>query len=118
MRKGELSVEIDARIKVLRPGDVLDVPRGTVHRMWNGGSSPARASWQVRPALRTEQLFAAMNESRAFRRSRKGGAMTPVGAGPVLRAFRDEFRLPLPDALTARSLLHSLVARAQCFLTT
>lgn len=110
--EGELSAELDGGVQVLRAGDVLDVPHGTVHRMWNSGATPARASWQVRPALRTEQLFAAMDESRAYRRSEKGGAMTTVGAAPVLRAFRDEFRLPLPDAPT-RPLLAalSLVAR-------
>ncbi len=110
--EGELSVEIDGRRQAIGPGEVLDVPRGTVHRMWNDSGAPARATWQVRPALRTEELFAAMDASRAYRRSRNGGAMTPIGAAPVLRVFRDEFRLPLPDLLT-RPLLAglSLVAR-------
>jgi mannose-6-phosphate isomerase-like protein (cupin superfamily) len=38
-------------------GDVLDIPRGTPHRMWNPGEQRARVLWQTRPALRTEEWF-------------------------------------------------------------
>ena len=71
-----------------------------------------RARWQVRPALRTEELFAAIDASRAYRRNSKSGSMTLIGAGPVLREFSDEFRLTAPRAVT-RPLLAALAVLAR-----
>ena len=96
----------------LRVGDTLEVPRGTVHGMWNAPKAPARTRWQVRPALRTERLFAAIDRSRAHRRHPEGGGMTLVGAGGVLHAFPNEFRLAAPQPL-ARVVVAGLAAVAR-----
>ena len=56
---------------MLRAGETLEVPRRAVHRMWNAGDVPARARWEVRPALRTEEMFAAIDRSRAHRSDRR-----------------------------------------------
>jgi mannose-6-phosphate isomerase-like protein (cupin superfamily) len=101
VREGELTIEIEGEAHVLRPGDALDVPRGSVHKMWNSGETTTRASWQVRPALRTEDFFAAVDAMRASGRHGKNGMLTPLGAGVILREYRDEFRIPLPAALQA-----------------
>lgn len=110
--EGELSVEIEGELHVVRAGEALDVPRGAVHKMWNGGEGPCRAVWRIAPALRTEEFFAAVHESRAHRRTAKGGTITLLGSGRVLREFAGEFRLPLPSAL-ARPLLAVLAAAAR-----
>jgi mannose-6-phosphate isomerase-like protein (cupin superfamily) len=96
---GELSVEIDGTTHVARPGEAIDVPRGAVHKMWNSGDVPTRATWQVRPALRTEDFFEAVHTVRASGRHGRNGMLTPLGAGVVLREFHDEFRMPLPATL-------------------
>ena len=67
---------------MLRAGDTFDIPAKVVHRMWNSGAGPARATWEVRPALRTAELFAAMS-----------GGINPVQGARILWAFRREFRL-------------------------
>src|SRR4051812_1416394 len=41
----------DAGERELAAGETIDVPRGTVHQFWNGGSETAVVRWQVRPAL-------------------------------------------------------------------
>ncbi len=41
----------------LLPGDRLDVPRGTPHRMWATADEPTTLLWRTSPALRTDQLF-------------------------------------------------------------
>jgi mannose-6-phosphate isomerase-like protein (cupin superfamily) len=112
--EGALTVEMDGRTRAVRAGEVLEVPTGRAHRMWNGGDTECRALWQVRPALRSEHLFAAIDASRAYRRTAKGGSMTLLGAGPVLREFSEEFRLAAPRAIT-RPLLAALsvLARAR-----
>jgi hypothetical protein len=110
--EGELTADVGGKIRVLRAGETIEVPRRTSHRMWNAADRPARARWEVRPALRTQEMFAAIDRSRAFRRSPKGGGMTPLGAAPVLREFSEEFRLTLPAVVTA-PLLAGLAAAAR-----
>jgi quercetin dioxygenase-like cupin family protein len=61
--EGELRVSIDGSERLLKRGDVLDIPCGTAHTMAAATSDGARAMWQIRPALRTEQFFAAMDLS-------------------------------------------------------
>lgn len=80
--EGELTVEAGGERTVLREGDSFDIPRKTVHRMWNSGDGQARASWVVTPALRTAEMFAAMD-----------GGMSPPRAARILWEFRAEFRL-------------------------
>jgi len=38
-------------------GETLVILAGVSHSMWNPGPESARVSWQVRPALRTQQFF-------------------------------------------------------------
>ena len=84
---GELSVELAGRpAQVLRPGDTIDVPPRTAHRMWNAGSAPARASWRVTPALRTEEMFRFIDHG-----------MSRLRGMRMLWTFRHEFRLGKPS---------------------
>ena len=99
VREGELTVEIEGTPRVAGPGEVIEVPRGAVHRMWNSGTTTTRAGCQVRPALRTEDFFEAVDAVRAGGRHGEGGMLTPLGAGVVLREFRDEFRMSIPSAV-------------------
>ena len=41
-------------------GDVLDIPRGTVHQMWNASTETAVLSWKTMPAGRTLDWFCEM----------------------------------------------------------
>jgi quercetin dioxygenase-like cupin family protein len=66
----------------LAAGETIDVPRHTVHQFWNSGDEPARVRWQVRPALRTRQFFAAIADSR-----------TPAGKIAAVAKYHKEFRL-------------------------
>ena len=112
--EGELTVQVKGKTQVLREGETVEVPRRAAHRMWNASDRPARARWEVRPALRTEEMFAAIDRSRAYRADPKSGGMTVLGAAPVLHKFRDEFRLTAP-VLVMRPVfaLLAVVARAR-----
>ena len=83
--EGQLTVVLDGDERVLRPGDVLDVPPRTSHRMWNAGPDPCRATWTVTPAQRTEELFRTM--------ATNPGPLAKLG---VLWRFRNELRLGSP----------------------
>lgn len=70
--EGRVRVRIGADERLLGPGDVLDVPRETVHAMTAAGDG-ARAIWQIRPALRTEEFFAGLDAVQ-----RRGGSLLDV----------------------------------------
>jgi Uncharacterized conserved protein, contains double-stranded beta-helix domain len=81
--EGELTVQTGRnRPLVLRASDGVDIPRGTVHRMWNSGEGQARATWKVMPSQRTAEMFEAMDSG-----------MNPARAAKILWEFRREFRL-------------------------
>ena len=96
VHEGQLTVKLAGQNIVLQSGDSLDVPRGTPHTMWNSGDSVARATWQVRPALRSEQFFTAMHQMHSSGAVGKGGMITAPAAAMVLKAF-DELRLVMPE---------------------
>jgi quercetin dioxygenase-like cupin family protein len=66
----------------LSAGETIDIPRGTVHQFWNPGGAAARVRWEVRPALRTREFFAAI-----------AGSRTPAGKIAAVARYRKEFRL-------------------------
>ena len=41
---GTIGVRLNGKTRVLIGGDVLEIPRGTPHSMWNAGSEPARGA--------------------------------------------------------------------------
>ena len=47
---GEIGVELDGRVSVARPGDLVLKPRGVPHAFWNAGDVPARMLEVVTPA--------------------------------------------------------------------
>lgn len=107
---GELTAEVDGERRVLRAGDTLDIPRGTPHKMWNSGDSRARATWQTRPAGRTAEMWTAMDAARKRPGTTdKQGMLTPLAAAPILKAYRDTFRLAWP-APVERVALTALAA--------
>jgi hypothetical protein len=88
MLEGRLRVLVEGDERMLGPGDVLDVPRGSVHTM-TATDDGARAIWQTRPALRTEQFFAAMSAAQD-----RGGSL--LDFVPVARAHTAEVRFTKP----------------------
>src|SRR3954453_22549630 len=100
VHEGELTVQVDGRRQVLRAGDAVDVPRDALHKMWNSGDVPCRASGQggprrgaggVRPALRAEGFFRRVHESREGGSGDEHGMLTLLTAAPILREFDKEF---------------------------
>jgi mannose-6-phosphate isomerase-like protein (cupin superfamily) len=118
--EGTLSARVDGQKHELGPGDTLDIPRGTVHQMWNAGEEEARALWQTRPALRTEQWFRGID--RLFEEGRVGrnGMPGPLAYGAYLSEFRDVFRLAAGPEILTRPLIAALgvVGRARGYRPT
>ena len=87
--EGRLSVRLGGEEeKTLRPGDVLEVPRGTRHAMWNSGDTTAKVRWRTSPPGRTEEWWRLLDGLVAA--GRKPGPLTM--AKPLFE-YRDVFRL-------------------------
>ena len=104
---GVLRARVDGREHALSKGDVLDIPRGSVHQMWNDGNEPARALWRTSPAGRTREWFRAVSDLRRSGRVGSDGMPGPLAFGVLLTEYRDVFRLagPQPVLLPALRVL-------------
>jgi len=79
---GVLAVQTPDGERRYGAGETFDIPRGTPHRMGNGGDEVARVRWQVRPALDMVGFWQAI-----------GRARTPLGQLIAVLRHRREFRL-------------------------
>ncbi len=104
--EGVLHAKVGDAQHVLRAGDTLDVPRGTVHQMW-AADGPARVRWETRPAGRTAQWFRAIDA--LHRDGRTPGA---TDWGVLLTEYRDVFRLSVAPDVVTRPALAALAALA------
>lgn len=87
--EGELEARIEGDQRVLRAGDMLEIPRGVVHEMWNSGAEPARAIWQTTPGGRTLEWFRTLDALLA-------GKPAPAAFADPLTEYADVFRLAPP----------------------
>ena len=103
--EGRITARVRDAERTLEAGDTFDVPRGTVHQMWNPGPDAARVSWTTTPAGRTELWFRAID---ALNREGRAG---PAAFAALLREYDDVFRLavkPEPVVRGAVGLLGRL----------
>lgn len=103
--EGILTVDRDGRSEQYEPGAEFAIPRGTVHRMWNGGETPVVVRWWSTPAMQAESWFRGLA---ALQRA----AAAAGRSRPDLLAFaahaaghRDTFRLVLGNSALLGSLL-------------
>jgi mannose-6-phosphate isomerase-like protein (cupin superfamily) len=104
--EGTLRVSTARQDGELKEGEQLDVPRGTVHRMWNPGPETVRTVWQTRPAGRTEEWFRSLDALQRSGQVDGKGRPRPLAFAPLAQEFRDTFRLavgprPVVDPLLA-----------------
>jgi mannose-6-phosphate isomerase-like protein (cupin superfamily) len=90
IRSGAIRVRIDGAERELAAGASLEVPRRTVHAMWNAGPEDAVVLWQTRPALRTEEFFEIVAMLAR-------GEDAPVDGATVMEDYADVFRLANTD---------------------
>lgn len=105
--EGTLRVSLDGTVREVGPGEVLEIPRGTVHAM-AATTGDARAIWQTRPALATESFFAGIDGVQ-----RRGGSLLDLA--PVVRAHAAEVRFTPPPRIVQAPLFAALglVARVR-----
>jgi quercetin dioxygenase-like cupin family protein len=106
---GALRAVVNGKVHTLHAGDVLDVPRGAVHQLWNPGDTPTHATWSTRPAGRTREWFAGLDAAHRERPTRKGGP-GPLALAMLLTAYRDTLRLAHRPRFLVSAVLQLLAA--------
>jgi quercetin dioxygenase-like cupin family protein len=102
--EGRLCFRVDGSRRTLGPGEAIEIPRGTVHQVWNEGEETARAMWRSEPAGRTADWFKDLHDLRESGRVGRNGMPGPLAFGAYLTEYSDVFRLAGPQALVRATL--------------
>lgn len=57
VQSGAMQALLAGEARTVAAGEVLEIPRGTTHQMWNAGTEPAVVIWRTLPAGRTLDWF-------------------------------------------------------------
>jgi quercetin dioxygenase-like cupin family protein len=106
--RGVLEARVAGTARTLRPGDVLEVPRGTVHQMHNAGEEEARVRWETRPAGRTLAWWTAFDALHRAGRVGRGGLPGPLDLAVLLHEYDDVFRLAARPRAVVRGAIAAL----------
>ncbi|PZR27931.1 MAG: cupin domain-containing protein [Citrobacter freundii] len=104
--EGELTVNFNGRIFILKEGDIFHIPANKIHSMWNAGSKPARVNWQVRPAMDTEFLLETTFGLAADGKVNSKGTPFFLQAVPILLKYSNVFRLAKPPYAVQQIILN------------
>lgn len=93
---GALWTRVGEVERVYGAGEAFEISRGTPHTMRAQADEPTRFVWQVRPALRTAEMFE--TTWRIANEPGSGGSPTPglLRGAARMQEFADEFRLASP----------------------
>jgi hypothetical protein len=93
--EGGLEFKVGGEKRIVHAGDELAIPRGVYHQARNPFDAPAIVRWEIRPVLRSAELYRDLYRLAAAHRGRP-----PLHeAAAILREYRSEFRLAKPPAL-------------------
>lgn len=107
---GAMLLVMHGRDRVLRPGDVAEVPPGTAHRQVPHGDGPGTVRITTRPAGRTEAFLERLGELSRDGRLLPGGWPRPTDAARLVRDFGDEGLATRPPAAVQRALAAAVLA--------
>jgi quercetin dioxygenase-like cupin family protein len=105
---GTMKFRLGLRKIIARPGDVVAVPPGKIHKFQNAGETPVHARVQVRPALQMEELFETSVRLAQQGRTTRKGLPRPLDLSLFVAKFADEVRAPFPPAPVVNATLAPL----------
>lgn len=102
--EGELSVKMNGTLRIYRAGKQFQVPKGTVHCMWNDSPGRTVMHWQVRPAMQTEYLLETTSGLAMDGRTDADGKPGLLQIALIANRFAGVFRLTKPPYIIQRIL--------------
>jgi mannose-6-phosphate isomerase-like protein (cupin superfamily) len=110
---GRLGLHMHGEDRELEPGDAVVVPAATPQRLFPVGEVEVHALFELRPALRTEELLEAfVGFARAGKLDAKG-TTRPLELALIAREFEAEGYATKPPLAVQRALLAPLAAVAR-----
>jgi mannose-6-phosphate isomerase-like protein (cupin superfamily) len=113
VRGGTLGWHLDGQEGTANPGEVVVIPPGATHRVWNAGDDRAKTIIEFRPALTIEYWFEAFGALAAAGKLDGDGVPRLLDAAVVLRQYPGVLyaaRPPVPLQRLALPLL-ALIGR-------
>ncbi len=111
---GEAHFTIGGEHRVVGPGETLVVPIGVRHSESNQGSVPIEGVVELRPALRTKEMFEAFaGLSAEGKTTPRGAPRDPLQLGATCWHFRDESRATTPPIWLQNLILPPLAVVAK-----
>jgi uncharacterized protein YndB with AHSA1/START domain/quercetin dioxygenase-like cupin family protein len=108
---GSMKVLVGGEERVLRPGDVYEVPPGTPHKQLSiGDHGSVRVS--IRPARRTEQLIERLAAMAHDGRITSSGWPRPTAAAELIRDFSDDGGASRPPMAVQRAISSGILTAA------
>jgi quercetin dioxygenase-like cupin family protein len=101
---GSLNFRIGGQEQLLKAGESLLIQKGTPHNWWNEGNEEAHALVEIRPALRSEELFA--NIYGLW--SEMGGLPNPLQLAVLFNEHWNEGYLTKPPLLVQKVMFGAL----------
>ena len=113
--KGELTIKLGKEIHVLKAGENLHLPAGTVHSMWNRSADHTIVNWKTRPALNSEDLFETFTGLANDQRTDANGKPGLLQIAVTLPYFSNVFRIVSPSPVVQRVLFTMLTPVGRLF---
>ena len=105
---GDLCAALNGQATTLAAGDVLVVPAGAPHVLWNAGADEARAVLHLSPALNSQALLETLWALGGAGRTDRRGMPDILQLAVLLNAYRRELRLAWPPHPIQRPLVAAL----------
>jgi len=106
---GELSFQINGKIKKAQQGDIISIPKNIPHEFWNGGNVEAVYIKEFYPALKIDQLFETFFALARDGKLNKKGKPNIFRASLIMLHFENELRLAKPS-WTLQKLVFKILA--------
>jgi quercetin dioxygenase-like cupin family protein len=110
---GLVRCRLGAEERSLGAGEVVAVPPGTLHTLWNEGDREAHTLVEYRPALRMETFFETLFELGRRGETDERGSPNLLQNAVMLEEYKDEYRLARPSPTVQKILLAALAPLGQ-----
>jgi quercetin dioxygenase-like cupin family protein len=91
--EGEMCVRMNGKVITLKQGDSINIPRNTIHSMWNNSDKKAVVRWSAMPALKTEYFLETLMELSNNNKTNNQGKPSLWKSAQLALKYRNELRL-------------------------